>query len=374
MDFVEGGPQPPVRQSALAYVEAEQALGEDSRESAVRQDSSDGDVAEATFTADIQTLQRQLEERERESEKARWEALELQQELEAARAESAALKAVVRDAAVTEAAAGAAESKKTDPKPPPKPPATQAATPAPPQTSSPPVAPAVSRDGATEPETAARIVSEAFAELAKVRTEAFKARKALEQERQQHRAEMLRARGQYNSAQDELQRLIKVRRSAPPVVAKTPSSTVPAPVILPPPHSEGIFRKVGLSVALAVGLAAVTTFWPRMTRWSEARAEQAPVSRTRRAEEAEIPAIPLTPVARAQFQGAVGRLSRVLAARSGKAPEQLLREVHEANKATDPTLCAFDWRNGQPSLRYGGGRLSLGQTILKCADAIEKLR
>jgi hypothetical protein len=234
----------------------------------------------------------------------------------------------------------------------------------------------VTRDGATEPETAARIVSEAFAELAKVRTEAFKARKALEQERQQHRAEMLRARGQYNSAQDELQRLIKVRRSAPApsVAGKTTPNALPQPLVLPTARGEGILRKVGVGVALAIGLAAITTFWPRMARWSEARAEQAPVARTRRVEDAEIPAIPLTPAARSQFQGAVGRLSRVLAARSGKAPEQLLREVHEANKGTDPTLCAFDWRNGQPSLRYGGGRLSLGQTILKCADAIEKLR
>ncbi len=82
----------------------------------------------------------------------------------------------------------------------------------------------------------------------------------------------------------------------------------------------------------------------------------------------------MTPGGRAQFQSAVGRLSRSLSGHYGKAPEEILREVHERYKATDPSICAFDWHHGQPSLLYGGGNLSIGQNLQRCADAVDRSR
>jgi hypothetical protein len=84
-------------------------------------------------------------------------------------------------------------------------------------------------------------------------------------------------------------------------------------------------------------------------------------------------AVQPAPAARAQFQSAVDRLSRVLASRPGRAPEELLREVNERNQASDPTLCAFAWRSEQPALLYSAGHLSLAQTLERCADAVEML-
>ncbi|HXJ42129.1 MAG TPA: hypothetical protein VNH18_22820 [Bryobacteraceae bacterium] len=56
------------------------------------------------------------------------------------------------------------------------------------------------------------------------------------------------------------------------------------------------------------------------------------------------------------------------------AAEEVLREVHDRYKGIDATVCAFNWRNGQPALVDSAGRMTLGQTIEHCADAIERDR
>ncbi len=351
MSELEGGaPRAPVRPS-LAYLEGEVGTGIAEREgTAVRQDSADGDVIETSFSTDLVSLQQQLEEKERAAERAIRASLELRNELNAVRAEAATLKDAARTKSV------------------------EVGTLAP-----------------DDPVTSSRLVGDAFAELAKVRTEAFKSRMELERERNEHRAEMIQARAQYNAAQEELQRLIKVRRTnkapaAPPVAA---------PAAAPPPHADtsppterwNQWRRPLIAVAAAF-LVAVSGFlaWRRYPF----SAPEIQLRETRHPPEVRPPPpkravvrpvataddirFAMTPAGRAQFQGAVGRLNHSLSGHFGKAPEEILREVHEKYKATDPNICAFDWRNGQPSLLYGGGSLSISQTLQKCADAVDRSR
>lgn len=214
MSELEGGaPHAPIRPS-LAYLEGEVGGGFAEREGAhLRQDSADGDVIETTFSTDLVTLQQQLVEKARTTERAIRASLELRNELTAVRAEAAAPQESVRSV------------RKAEPAPP----------------------------AEEEQATSSRLVGDAFAELAKVRTEAFKARKELERERNEHRAEMIQARAQYNAAQGELQRLIKVRRTngkSPPVAPPEVTGTmlpVPAPRGPRPNGTGGSWQLLSLS-------------------------------------------------------------------------------------------------------------------------------
>lgn len=362
MSELEGGaPRAPARPS-LAYLEGEAGGGFAEREDAhLRQDSADGDVIETTFSTDLVMLQQQLGEKARTAERAILASLDLRNELNAVRAEAAALKETVRS------------GRKAETAPPPE--EAQA--------------------------TSSRLVGDAFAELAKVRTESFKAQKELERERNEHRAEMIQARAQYHATQDELQRMLQVRRTngrRPPT-----GPTQPATAILPPPApvADSVGREWKKLVAAFVFLvvtACATLVWRRFpspattpsTTTSQARAPERPEIRpprpspspspppsqrpAARATTAEDIRVAMTPGGRAQFQSAVGRLSRSLSGHYGKAPEEILREVHERYKATDPSICAFDWHHGQPSLLYGGGNLSIGQNLQRCADAVDRSR
>ncbi len=71
--------------------------------------------------------------------------------------------------------------------------------------------------------------------------------------------------------------------------------------------------------------------------------------------------------------GGMDRLNGALDNFPGRRPEDILREIHRKAAKTDPSLCAFNWNNGQPSIVYGGGsKLSLSATVDRCAAAIEK--
>lgn len=335
MEKLEGGaPRAPARlalaclvsapaRPALAYLAsaAEGVEGSaDGENSVVRQGSADGDVVAATVTTNIMTLRRQLDEQAVDRENAKRQTAALRDELKAAKAESAALR----------------EQR----------------------------GPAMPED----PGTAMRLVNDAFAELAKVRTESFKVRKELEKERSERRADLVRARAQHQTSQDELQRLMRARPPLDPVPHR------PAPAFAPPDAEAKEARKAKLRGAAMVAGAvlAIGAVWPRVSRWSQERVDRPAVREPADFVAADTSRLPLTAAARTQFQSSVERLNRVLARKPGRSPEDLMREARERYKAVDPSLCAFNWRNGQPSLLYGGGHLSLGQTIQKCADAIEK--
>jgi hypothetical protein len=182
--------------------------------------------------------------------------------------------------------------------------------------------------------------------------------------------EMPRASGQDHSANDELQRLIKLRR----ITALPPHRQVQAdqPVIGERSPDEAAARKLGAAIAVAAVVLVLALLWPRVSRWSQERGAQVAWQAPAPIRDGQGIVMP-PPAARPQFQSAVDRLSRVLVSRPGRAPEELLREVNQRNQASDPTLCAFDWRSEQPALLYAAGHLSLAQTLERCADAVEML-
>lgn len=356
MSELEGGAPRAASLQNFAYLNGELSDTFAERDEVpLRHGTADGDVIETSFATDLVTLQHQLQEKERAAERAIRVSLELRNELNAVRAEATALKETVQ--AVRKADTG----------------------------------PPVDED----PETSSRLVGDAFAELARVRTESFKARKELERERNEHRAEMIQARAQYGAAQEELQRLIKVRRTNTPSPPQPPTPKPPVAVRVPGPDPpSGLVRAIGRKLAVVVVVVAFavcgTLVWrrypfpPTETGSAgkqaggpdphEVRPAKPVPARTAHVMTADDIRFAMTPAGRAQFQGSVARLSHSLSGHFGKAPEEILREVHEKYKATDASICAFDWRNGQPSLLYTGGSLSISQTLQKCADAVDRSR
>jgi hypothetical protein len=65
------------------------------------------------------------------------------------------------------------------------------------------------------------------------------------------------------------------------------------------------------------------------------------------------------------------RLNRALAAFPGMDPHELLRQVSSSGHSSE---CSFNWNNGNPSLVFNGGHISISQTLDRCAEAIEKYR
>jgi len=123
-------------------------------------------------------------------------------------------------------------------------------------------------------------------------------------------------------------------------------------------------------VALAVG-------WSQMSAQSNAAASAPPLSAQAPNPSRSQPVIPAqfaTP--QHEFQGALGRLNNALANFSEDRPEDVLADVRRRMSASDPSVCAFNWNNGQPALLYGGQTksVSLASTLTKCAQAVEKVR
>jgi hypothetical protein len=248
--------------------------------------------------------------------------------------------------------------------------------------------------GGVSQEEIARLVSDTFAEMEKVRAESLRARKELERQRTTHRAEMIQARAKYNSAHEKLQELV-VRRTQAGAVG---GSAVPKRVAVAAPTIVVSRRKpIGKLVAVSVAVACVVTGLvilirnpPEGLAWPKFRSPVAEVAVVKQPVVTEAPAavpprppplpvrVPeaqITAASQSRFQGAVARLNLLLASSGGRPAQEVLREVHEKYKAVDPTVCDFDWRKGQPALMYaGGGGLSLGQTIEHCADAVERNR
>lgn len=356
MANLEGSAPRAPGQPALAYLAGEVDGGVVDSDGLKPEASPDGDVVEMSVSSDVVSLQRELEEKERATQRAKRAALERKNELNTVKAEAASRKEILSAERNTEPGTGATPE-----------------------------------DAAT----ADRLVSDAFTELAKVRTESFKARIELEKERKAHRSEMVRAHAQYHAAQVELQHLIKTRRRRIQPVPTPPKP--PPPEARPDPIAEkSRFSKgklAGAVVALGLVLSAPVT-WPEIERWGlAARQERARNAQQERARgtdadpppvpppikspprappTADASLLPMTPADRAQFEGAVSRLSRSLGRHPGRTPEAVLRAVHERYKESDPNICAFEWKDGQPSLLYGGGHLSLGQTIQRCADAVDR--
>ena len=349
MSDLEGNTPLPPSKRAIAYLtgEATDGAAEPGESTRVYEDTVDGDVVEAASNTDLEILRRQVDERAEAATRADQTTIALRCELAAARAEAASLR---------ESLLASQGVEKPEP---------------------------------ADPEAVSRLISDAFAEMAKVRTDSLRVRKDLEKERTERRAEMIQARAQVHSAQDELQQLVtrRVQTVSRPAPVRPPSKA-PAVAARPKekpreiaPNRRWPISRILAGSALVGILGAVTVAWVRNPDSFDWPASPPPAEVPAKVPLRPPPKLPpivarggaalLTPAAQSQFQSAVARLNRLLTASRGRAPEDMLREIHDRYKAVDPTVCDFDWHKGEPSLVYAGGSMSLGQTIEHCADAIE---
>jgi hypothetical protein len=242
------------------------------------------------------------------------------------------------------------------------------------------------------------------ADAAKLKADWRRAMKALEQENKERRSELVLVRGQLHQTQRQLELEYTARMGE---AAKSSTLVANLEAELEEAHKvvtnsnrarsrRQTIRGVVAGGAMAAGaLAVAAAIWTVYARPTSACAAPEATS-------AAAPSgIPARPVAAAQpletfslpgvasansgprtsqasepnLAGGMDRLNGALAAFPNRRPEEILREIHRKAAKTDPSLCAFDWNNGQPSIVYGaGGTLSLSATIDKCAAAIEKYR
>ena len=271
----------------------------------------------------------------------------------------------------------------------------------------------------SEPENAATVIkvdnrearnsSEPESEVDKVKREWHKTQKMLERSQAERKADQARMRSQLHES--EHQRLMENRARrmesahASAKIAnlqkavETANARAVAAEISSGERSRPNLKLAAASAAAAAILAALTT-WVAMPHKSAPAASKVasssphaataavlatPVAATNHTAGAgstlvthtpsAMVAAPLSSIEQKQgFQSSLSRLNRILTAFPNRKPEQLLREVHLAYAATDPTVCSFEWNHGQPAVIYSGegNKLSLGETLSKCAQALEK--
>jgi hypothetical protein len=227
--------------------------------------------------------------------------------------------------------------------------------------------------------------------------------KTLQQENNDRRSELVLAKGQLHQTQRQLDqeyagRHAEAARSASVIANLETELEELRHAATKSDRSQSRRRSIGGSVAVIVtaagAIALAVAIWTisrrPVTACAAAEAESAitesaagkvkPVSTPAQASPAETFSLPgVTPAGSSVSDPglAVGmdRLNGALDAFPSRRPEDILREIHRKAAKTDPSLCAFDWNNGQPSIVYGGGgKLSLSATVDKCAAAIEKYR
>jgi hypothetical protein len=241
------------------------------------------------------------------------------------------------------------------------------------------------------------------ADVARLKTDWRRAMKTLQQENNDRRSELVLAKGQLHQTQRQLDqeyagRHAEAARSASVIANLETELEELRHAATKSDRSQSRRRSIGGSVAVIVtaagAIALAVAIWTisrrPVTACAAAEAESAitesaagkvkPVSTPAQASPAETFSLPgVTPAGSSVSDPglAVGmdRLNGALDAFPSRRPEDILREIHRKAAKTDPSLCAFDWNNGQPSIVYGGGgKLSLSATVDKCAAAIEKYR
>jgi hypothetical protein len=256
--------------------------------------------------------------------------------------------------------------------------------------------PAVAADQASKP-------AGDSAEVARLKADWRRAMQSLEREYRESKAELVMVRGQLHQTQRQLEQVYSTRQAeAAKYSANTASiqtDLADALAVTDSHRSQSRDRTTRLLIAAivftAVLLTVALTIWTVRTNVSSrqcvaAEAEQIAAPRNNPAsapEEAQppqafslpgvIPAGALVakqePRSEPGFAGGMNRLNGALAAFPDRRPEDILREIHRKAASRDPSVCAFEWNNGQPALLYGGaGKLTLAATVDKCADAIEK--
>jgi hypothetical protein len=248
------------------------------------------------------------------------------------------------------------------------------------------------------------------ADVARLKADWHRAMKALEQENRERKSELVLAKGQLHQTQRQLEHEYAGRKGE---AAKRGTNIVDLEAELEEwreaatksnlsqSRRQSMRGNVAIVVAAAGAIALAVAIWTIYAKPVPAcaAAEPEPAAIESATGKARGPASPtaapaqtaetfslpgITQPATTQgngpevrqdrgLAGGMDRLNSALAAFSGRQPEDILREIHRKAAKTDPSLCAFNWNNGQPAILYGGGgKLSLSATIDKCAAAIEK--
>jgi hypothetical protein len=225
-------------------------------------------------------------------------------------------------------------------------------------------------------------------EILKLTAKFNHARKTLEREHNKVRSEVVMLRGQSQQLQHQLDNERKARRIES---ARASGQIASLEKDLANAYGEksasGMAQSRDRATRLWLGAAAlaVTLIVAAVFGWSQMVAKSGPTGRA--AEDApQVAGFSGTKASGPNpaqfsgsqhgFQGALGDLNNALANFPERRPEDVLAEVRRRSSVSDSSVCAFAWNGGQPALLYGGQNrsLSLGGTLTKCAQAVEKLR
>jgi hypothetical protein len=290
--------------------------------------SENGAQVQLTPQEELIGLRRLIAEKDHAVIRAVVSSSEMQQELDAAKAESAALKALL---------------------------------------------------GEAKERPQATLQAEMNGEILKLTSKFNHARKTLEREHSKVRSELIGVRAQAQQLQHQLDterkaRQIESARSSGKIASLEQDLAVAygdkSASGMAQSRERTIRLRLGTGAVAATAMVAAVVFgWSQMA----AKTGSAPV----------VPESKPSTTAPTQssgsshgFQGSLGELNNALANFPERRPEDVLAEVRRRSSGSDPSVCAFAWNSGQPALLYGGQNksISLGSTLTKCAQAVEKLQ
>lgn len=195
-------------------------------------------------------------------------------------------------------------------------------------------------------------------EIEKIKAE----RRELDKQKQEKRAEALRAAEKITAVQKE----VKAARVPVPPAASAPE----------PAFENRRVRHAMIGVAVAVALIGSSVVWWRASGaqsqpQAEEKAADTPSKSPLRAD--RVPAFPsgLSPEPAAALTAAMTQLDSVLSTFPGRSPEDILRQAARIDHS-----CRMQWNDGHPSLVFGGGSPqsnSLSSTISQCTEAVKRL-
>jgi hypothetical protein len=207
-------------------------------------------------------------------------------------------------------------------------------------------------------------------EIAKANSERHEALRELERQKQESRAEAIRAAAQLSRVREEL--------TASSVAGGIPHSR--------PENRRVRHATIAIITAVAVVGSAAALWRTSFTKFTqshpstEMKDSPAPVAVMQTAREYPSKSLPvassaavfpngLSPEPAAALASAMTQLDIVLSSFPGRKPEDILREASKKDHS-----CRMEWNDGNPSLLFGSGASSsLSSTITQCAEAAKRL-
>jgi hypothetical protein len=237
------------------------------------------------------------------------------------------------------------------------------------------------------------------AELDKQRKEWAKIQRSLERQHGQRQSELSSVRSQWFQTQQQLETESRARRMESAQASATISKLtrdlgsareeVVSSGLVRHGWSKGAWVMVLASVCVTI-LFGVGLTWTQVSAHSTppiAGSESAtgtipgsqgsPTELLRAAKQTPVDTRPISVPAvstgsAGAFQGSLSRLNQSLSGFGNRRVEDVLREVR--TRSGDPTVCSFQWNNGQPALLYGGASLkvNLSTELTRCAMAVDQ--